>query len=183
MKIVDNFTGKLAILSDNWSNDDDGQIDTPSCDYSIFPANEYLLKVLRKIVETHIKLRECFGEELSPTSITSIEFSFCDQVDFFGEIPGKGSSEFYNSILERKKENHCFCPVSTEENGVDEFMNGISFIQLKQTDDLDRSVIVYDTELTTIYFKHNPDMRNDYRTYPIKIDDLIEYLEKNLENK
>ena len=76
-----------------------------------------------------------------------------------------------------------FCPVSTEENGVDEFMNGISFIQLKQTDDLDRSVIVYDTELTTIYFKHNPDMRNDYRTYPIKIDDLIEYLEKNLENK
>ena len=69
MKIVNHFTGKLAILSDNWSNDDDGGIDTPSCDYSIFPANEYLLKVLRKIVETHIKLRECFGEELSPTSI------------------------------------------------------------------------------------------------------------------
>lgn len=183
MKIVDHFTGKLAVLADNMSNDDDGFIGIPSCDYSVFPANEYLLKVIRKIVKTSTKFREYLRDESDQTGITSIEFSFCGQVDFFGEISYKGMSEFYNSILKYKEENHCLCPVSTEKDGIDEFMSGISFKRFKQTEDGDHSVIVYNTELNTICFKYNPDMRTDFRTHPIKIDELINYLEKNLENK
>lgn len=187
MKIVDNFTGKLVIGAYDGANED-GVYGEPGCDYAIFPANEYLLKVLREIKEVHNKLSGHFGSNFNQTNVNNIEFSFYGQVDFFGENPDKGRSEFYDSILNGHRGFFGFYPVDrVEEDGFDSAMeyrdgviNELTKDHVRQTEDEDRSVIVYLPEYSTIYFRFNPDFYIDYKSYGIKIDELIEYLEKNL---
>jgi hypothetical protein len=183
MKVVDYFTGKLVIIAYNESNNYDIGFYSPTCDYMVLTANEYLLKVLREIKNFKIKYNKHLGSNFNSTNINSIEFSFDDQVDFFGEgYKKKEWSEFYSSIINSKREDINFYQVCIEEDGYEAFIDTICG-RIRQTEDGDRPVIVYDSELDNIYFKFNPDIRNDYRTNPIKIDELIEYLEKNLENK
>lgn len=187
MKIVDNFTGKLVIGAYDESNED-GVYGEPGCDYAVFPANEYLLKVLKEIKEIHNKLSGHFGSNFNQTDIKTIEFSFYDQVDFFGENPDKGRSEFYDSILNGNRGFFGFYPVDRiEEDGFDsamEYRDGViselTKDHIRQTEDDDRAGIIYLPEYSTIYFRFNPDFYIDYRSYGIDIDKLIEYLEKNL---
>lgn len=183
MKIVDNFTGKLAIIAYNESNNYDIGFSNPTCDYMILTANEYLLKVLREIKNFQIKYNKHLGSNFNSTNINLIEFSFDDQVDFFGESYKKKEwSEFYSSIINSEREGTNFYQICIEEDGYEAFIDTICG-RIRQTEDGDRPIIVYYSGLDNIYFKFNPDIRNDYRTSPINVDELIEYLEKNLENK
>lgn len=187
MKIVDNFTGKLVIGAYD-ENNEDGVYGEPGCDYAVFPANEYLLKVLKEIKEVHNKLNGHFGSDFNQTNVKAIEFSFYGQVDFFGENPDKSRSEFYDSILNGGRGFLGFYSVDkVEEDGFDSVrkyrdgeINELTKDQIILTEDYDQSVIVYLPEWDTIYFNFNPDFSIDYRTYGINIDKLIEYLEKNL---
>lgn len=181
MKIVDHFTRKLATLAYNESSNYNTGFNDPTCDYMILTANEYLLKVLREIKEFQIKYTKHIGGNFNSTNINSIEFSYSEHVDFFGESYNeKKRSEFYTSIINSKREDNHFYPMYMEEDEYEAFIDDICG-RIRQTDDGDRPVIVYDPKLDAIYFKFNPDIYNDYRTYPIKVDELIEYLEKNLE--
>lgn len=190
MKIVDNFTGKLVICAYDESNED-GVYGEPGCDYAVFPANKYLLRVLKEIKEVRNKLGEHFGSNFNQTDIKAIEFSFYDQVDFFGENPNNCRSEFYNSILNGQKGSLGFYPVDRiEEDGFDSAMeyrdgviNEFTKDHIRQTEDDDRVGIIYLPECSTIYFRFNPYFSIDYKSYGINIDELIEYLEKNLGNK
>lgn len=187
MKIVDNFTGKLVICAYDESNED-GVYGEPGCDYAVFPANEYLLKVLKEIKEAHNKLGGNFSGNFIHTDIKTIEFSFYEQIDFFGENPDKGRSEFYDSILNGRRGMSGFYPVDRiEEDGFDSAMeyrdgviNELTKNHIRQTEDWDRSVIIYSPEYSTLYFRFNPDFSIDYKSYGIRIDELIDYLEKNL---
>jgi hypothetical protein len=187
MKIVDNFTGKLVICAYDESNED-GVYGEPGCDYAVFPANKYLLRVLKEIKEVSNKLGEHFGSNFNQTDIKAIEFSFYDQVDFFGENPNNCRSEFYNSILNGQKGSLGFYPVDRiEEGGFDSAMeyrdgviNEFTKDHIRQTEDGDRVGIIYLPECSTIYFRFNPYFSIDYKSYGINIDELIEYLEKNL---
>jgi hypothetical protein len=187
MKIADNFTGKLVIGSYDECNED-GVYGEPGCDYAVFPANEQILKVLREIKEVHNKLNGHFGSNFNQTNVKAIEFSFYGQVDFFGENPDKGGSKFYNSIVNGRRGVLGFYPVDrVDEDGFDsirEYRDGVisefTKDQIRQTEDYDQTVIVYLPEWSTIYFRFNPDSSIDYKSYGINIDELIEYLEKNL---
>lgn len=188
MKIVDNFTGKLVIGAYDESNED-GVYGEPGCDYAVFPADEYLLKAIKEIKEIHNKLSGHFGSNFNYADIKTVEFSFHGQVDFFGENPDKSRSEFYDSILNGSRGFFGFYPVDrVEEDGFDsirEYRDGVisefTKDQIRQTEDYDQTAIVYFPEWSTIYFRFNPDFYIDYRSYGINIDELIGYLEKNLE--
>lgn len=187
MKIVDHFTGKLVIGAYD-ENNEDGVYGEPGCDYAVFPANEFLLKVLREIKEVHNKLIGHFGSNFNQTNVKAIEFSFYGQVDFFGENPDKGRSEFYDSILNSQKGFSYFYPVDrVEEDGFDSIreyrdgkINELTKDHVRQTEDGDRVGVIYFPEWSTFYFRFNPDFSIDYKSYGIDIDKLIEYLEKNL---
>lgn len=149
MKIADHFTGKLAICAYDEANED-GVWGEAGCDYAVFPANKYLLKVLKEIKEAHNKLGGNFGGNFIHTDIKTIEFSFYEQIDFFGENPDNGRSEFYDSILNGRRGMNGFYPVyRIEEDGFDSIreyrdgkINEFSKDKIRQTEDEDRSVIV-----------------------------------------
>ena len=187
MKIVDYFTGNLIICAHNELNDDDGALfGEPGCSYTIFPANEYLLKAIREIKDIHSKLKGHFGSSFNRANVNSLEFSFDNQVGFFGKNPNKKGSELFNSILDRGI--NCFHSVDgfeeKEFDSIDDYRDGVisdpkDYVKL--TGDADRPVIVYSPGWSTLYFRQfNPDFYIDYRSYGIDIDKLIEYLEKNL---
>ena len=185
MKIVDHFTGKLVIGAYDESNED-GVYGEPGCDYAVFPANEYLLKAIREIKDVHSKLNGHFGSNFNKANVNSLEFLFDNQVGFFGKNPDKKGSELFNSILDRGIS--CYYPVDgfeeDEFDSIDEYRDGAGFNKdhVKLTGDADRPVIVYSPGWSTLYFRqYNPDFYIDYRSYGINIDELIGYLEKNLE--
>lgn len=186
MNIVENFTGKLVICAYD-ENNEDGVYGEPGCDYAVFPANEYLLKVLREIKEVHNKLNGHFGSNFNQTNVKAIEFSFYGQVDFFGDNPDKCGSELYDSILNGRRGASGFYPVDIDEDKFDSIrkyrdgaINEFTKDYIILTEDYDRPVIVYCPEWNLIYFRFNPDFSIDYRTCGIKVDELIEYLEENL---
>lgn len=186
MKIVDHFTGNLIICAYNELRDD-GAFGEPGCSYTIFPANEYLLEAIREIKDVHSKLKGHFGSNFNRANVDSLEFSFDNQVGFFGKNPDKIGSELFNSILDRGI--NCFHSVDgfeeEEFDSIDEYRDGeigeFNRDHVKLTGDADRPVIVYSPGWSTLYFRQfNPDFYIDYRSHGIDIDKLIEYLEKNI---
>ena len=184
MKIADHFTGKLAICAYDEANED-GVFGEAGCDYAVFDADEYLLKALKDIKEVHSKLSGHFGCDFNKANIELIEFGFHGQVDFFGENPDKVKSEFFKSILSRPLD---FQPVDrVEEDGFDsamEYRDGVineyTKDHVRQTEEGDSCSIVYYPGRSDIYFKFNPDYSTCYRSFEIDLDELIKYLEDNL---
>lgn len=187
IKVVDYKTNYIAIGAyDDSDEDEEIKCGEPRCEYAIIKADDNLLEALNDIKKYDLKLIAGNLCDSSLIKLIDTEFLLFDcSISFFGDNPFSDTkTELYKSSLHLEERGNIFNLENVDGNFDDEIVHPNETEKYKKRhvrlDSRGRGPsALYCPLYSRIVFRCCPDgYYTDYRTFPVNIDKLIDFINK-----
>ena len=186
IKVVDYKTKYIAIGAyDDDVEDDDKKSGELNCEYAIIKADDNLLGALKEIKDE--SNWSCVRGNFRDSSLVRLiytEFLLFDcSVSFFGDNPDlENRTEIYKSVSQINNRGKIVSLENVEGNFDEEVghlcgkLEKYDKCHVRLESSVHISKALYNPLYSLISFRHNPDSHTDYRTFPVNIDNLIDFI-------
>lgn len=186
IKVVDHKTEYIAISAyDDYVEDGKGRSGELNCEYAIIKADDNLLGALKEIKDE--SNWGCVRRNFRDSSLVRLvytEFLLFDcSISFFGDNPDLGNrTEIYKSVSPINNRGNMISLENVEGNFDEEIgrlcgkLEKYDKCHVRLESSVHISKALYNPLYSLISFRHNPDRYTDYRTFPVNIDNLIDFI-------
>lgn len=185
IKVVDYKTKYIAIGAYDYNCEDEGvKSEELNCEYAIIKADDNLLEVLNEIKKFNLRLIAGNLCDRGLIELIDTEFLLFDcSISFFGDNPDlENRTNLYKSTLPLKDRGNILNLEDVEGNFDDEIGNLRETLgkyekcHVRLSSGERSPSALYCPVYSEIVFRCQPDSYTDYRTFPVNIDKLIDFI-------